>query len=96
MNGRIRIFPATKYRAYDFATASGSRCVGLEFDGLNLDIALGDDAEVIGAITSLIDELGKLRHAAAGRIAAAELAELDAESPAEGHEVVAEWTRATA
>jgi len=82
MQGNVRIYPDTRYRAFDFATASGIRCVGLGFDGLELGIALGDDAEVIAAVDTLVEELDKLRQAAMVR--------------AEGREVVAEWTRGTA
>ncbi len=92
--------PTTVIEARDTASETYGHIAVIEFDGVK--ILLGGtnpatvDAEIIASAGLLIDALGKLRHAAAGRIATADLAAIDAESPAEGHEVVAEWTRATA
>ena len=76
----------------------GGRIVGLCIDGVQIYLArYGDKDDVIlAAANMLIGVLVGLRDAAEARIQVADLAAIDAESPAEGHEVVAEWTRGTA
>jgi hypothetical protein len=103
LTANVRIYPTTEYELYDFETGSASmarcvaRCVGLRFDGLSLAVGLnGGDPEYVAAAGALIDALDKLRTAAMERIRAAELAAIDAASPAEDHEVIGEYTRTVA
>jgi hypothetical protein len=62
----------TVYHPFDWVGTSG-RVVGIEFDGLTIQVGGGwdggRDATIVAATGALIDQLDKLRTAAAERIA---------------------------
>ena len=97
--------PTTVVETRDSPSETYGHIPVLVFDDVN--VYLGGittpedaDARIITSAGLLIDALDKLRDAAVDRIAAVEddklRAAIDAASPAEDHEVVAEWTRSAA
>ena len=90
--------PTTVVETRDTLSKTYGHIPVVVFDGIN--VYLGGtttpedaDARIIASAGLLIDALDRLRGAATER---QELAAIDAASPAEGHEVVAEWTRSAA
>jgi hypothetical protein len=89
----VHIGSDTPIHPWDRNTVGG-HVTGLTVDHLDIHLgAQGDDAAIVAACDHLITVVRTLQDAARERIYAAEIAAIDAESPAEGHVVVAEWTR---
>lgn len=87
--------PTDEVETFDVPTASG-HVAGIRVDDVRVYLGgyAGDrDAAIVASCDLLIGKLTELRDAAAGRIWDAEHAAIDDASPAQGHEVVAEWTR---
>jgi hypothetical protein len=96
LRGSIFVRAATPIRLFDHISAP-RRVTGISIeDSLDIHVDGTTDPAIVASCGNLIDALDKLRTAALERIRAAELAAIDAASPAEDHEVIGEWTRVTA
>jgi hypothetical protein len=96
LRGSISVNASTPLDIFDWMGGRG-RVVGLAVDyALDIHVDGESDPAIVASCGNLIDALDKLRTAALERIRAAELAAIDAASPAEDHEVIGEYTRTVA